>query len=125
MSTKGQSNQYGNTRGSRGKGKPTNEINFQYARDYNKHKLKIDFDKHKNDFGVSSEKDYVTNAIRFANAVDRKNCVSFVDKYGSTHKYNTRTNTYVGVDKRGYIFTYFKPSTGEKYYHKKLEEKNK
>ncbi len=119
MSSKGPSYKYGNTRGSNGVGVATKHINYQYARNYSKVKLRIDFIKHSKDFGVSSMKDYETSAVRFANTVDRKNCISFVDKRGSTHKYNKKTNTYVGVDKNGYVFTYFKPKDGIKYFYKK------
>ncbi len=125
MSTKGQSNQYGNTNGSRGAGVPTKHINYKYAKDYNKNLAKKDFDKHKANFGVPSKESYVTNAVRFANTIDRKNCISFVDEHGSTHKYNRKTNTYAGIDKKGYIFTYFKPKEGINYYYRKKKGNSK
>ena len=122
MSTKGPSNRYGNTNGSKGNGIATKHINYQYAKDYNKSKLSTDFEKHSADFGVSNERDYASHAVHFANTIDRKNCDSFVDAKGSTHKYNKITNTYVVVDKKGYVVTYFKPSRGINYYH---EQKGK
>lgn len=123
MATKGASYKYGNTRGSNGVGVPSRHINYQYAKDYNKNKLAIDFIKHGKDFGASSEKDYASHAVHFANMVDRKNNVSFVDSKGTTHKYNKQTNTYVAVDKKGYVVTYFKPTTGKAYYYKQKETK--
>jgi pyocin large subunit-like protein len=125
MGSKGASYRYGNTRGSNGIGIPSVHINYQYAKDFNKVKLPIDFLKHGKDFKVTSMKDYAINAVKFANTVDRKNCISFVDKHGSTHKYNKKTNTYIGVDKKGYVFTYFKPKEGIKYFYKKKGENRK
>lgn len=125
MATKGASYKYGNTNGSNGEGKPTEHINYQYAKDYNKNKLTADFKKHGSSFGVNTEQTYESSAVRFANTVDRKNCVSFVDKRGTTHKYNKQTNTYIAVDKKGYVVTYFKPTQGYKYYLIKKGEKKK
>jgi hypothetical protein len=61
--------------------------------------------------------------VSFANTVDRKNCVSFIDKNGSTYKYNKTTNTLAIITKNGYVVTYFKPSAGYEYY--KNEKKRK
>lgn len=33
---------------------------------------------------------YATHAVKFANTIDRKNCVSFIGEKSSTHKYNKR-----------------------------------
>jgi len=125
MATKGASNRYGNSNGAGGKGIPTKHIGYQYAKDYNKNKLHNDFHKHASKFGVSTESEYAAHAVHFANAVDRKNCVSFIDQRGTTHKYNMQTNTYVSVDKKGYIVTYFKPTDGSAYYFRKKGEMKK
>lgn len=124
MATKGPTFLYGNTNGSLGRGEITEHIGYKYAKDYNKHKLFVDFIKHGSDFGVGSKEDYAAHAIHFANFVDRKNCISFIDKVRTTHKYNVSTNTYVAVDKKGYVITYFKPKEGKKYYMNKKKEKN-
>lgn len=123
MATKGPTYLYGNTNGSLGRGEKTEHIGYKYAKDYNKNRLSVDFVKHGSDFGVGSKNDYAAHAVHFANFVDRKNCISFIDKVGTTHKYNVKTNTYISVDKRGYVITYFKPEDGIKYYNRKLKEK--
>lgn len=125
MATKGASNRYGNTNGAHGKGIPTKHIGYQYAKDYNKNRLRKDFRKHASEFGASTENEYAAHAIHFANVVDRKNCISFIDRRGTTHKYNKQTNTYVAVDKNGYIVTYFKPTDRLAYYFRKKGEKEK
>lgn len=103
MPTKGPCFLYGNTNGS-----PTIHINFPYAIDFNNKKLSIHLKKHGKQFNAISELDYKTKAINFANKVDRENCISFVDNFGSTHKFNTKTLEYVIVDKNQIIVTYFK-----------------
>ena len=124
MATKGASNRYGNSRGANHQGKATEHINYQWAKDFNKHSLKQHFIDHASNFGVTSIESYKQHAIKFANAVDRKNCVSFVDaKTKATYKYNTATNTLVIVDKRGYVATYYKPKGGYEYYKKQEKEK--
>jgi len=125
MATKGASNRYGNSNGAGGKGLPTKHIGYQYAKDYNKHRLQVDFVKHGEKFGVSTEYEYASHAIHFANVVDRKNNLSFIDSRHTTHKYNLKTNTYVVVDKNGYVVTFFKPSQGIMYYCKKYKEMKK
>lgn len=52
--------------------------------------------------------EYKAKAIRSANTIDKKHCVAFVDKGGSTHKFNKNTYDYVIVDKKGYIITFHK-----------------
>lgn len=44
----------------------------------------------------------------FANYIDKKNIVSFVDHRDATQKYDKIKN-FIIIDKRGYIVTYFKP----------------
>ncbi len=105
MATKGQSNQYDNTKG----GAPhraTRHINYKYAKEFNKATLKNHFDNHHKEFHVKSEKDYERKAIRFANKIDYRNCKSVVDKDGTTYKYNIKTREYVMVTKTGIIETY-------------------
>ena len=48
---------------------------------------------------------------------DRKNYKSFVDREtGKTYKYSPKSNEFIIVDKRGYIVTYYKPTSGYDYY---------
>lgn len=123
MGTKGPSYRYGNTRGTDGRGKVSEHINFQYAKDYNKNRLNNDFERHAKDFGISNIKDYAHSAVHFSNVIDRVNNISFIDKKGTTHKYNQKKNIYAAIDKKGYVVTYFKPREGLKYYYRKKGEK--
>lgn len=73
--------------------------------------------------GFSTKTEYGQHAIKFANTVDNKNCVSFIDKNGSTYKYNKKTNELAIINKDGTVITYFKPKDGYNYYKQQKKEK--
>ena len=124
MATKGASNRYGNTRGSKHQGEATEHINFPWAKDFNKKSLDKDFDEHGKELGLDSKESYKQHAIKFANTVDRKNCVSFVDvNSGATYKYNKKTSELAIITKDGYVATYFKPKDGYSYYKKEKDKR--
>lgn len=85
MATKGASNHYGNARGGR-QGHTTAHTGFAWAKDFNKKTLHHHFNDHGHQFGCNTQMSYAAHAVAFANNVDRVNCVSFVDKKGSTYK---------------------------------------
>ena len=114
-STKGASNHYGNSRGGK-QGKPTTHIGFAWAKDFNKSTLQDHFQRHGKQVGCSSKEAYAAKAVRFSNLVDRKNCVSFVDRRGSTYKFNKSSGDFAVITKNGYVVTYFKPKDGYNYY---------
>lgn len=115
MSTKGAGNRYGNSRG--GKiGHPTAHIGFAWAKDFNKHSVKLHFVKHGCQLNSPTQTSYVAKAVRFANTIDRKNNVSYVRKNGQTVKFNKKTGEFSVIDKKGYVVTYFKPDRGYEYY---------
>ena len=89
MSTKGASNRYGNTRGGT-QGHPTKHIGYAWAKAFNKSTLNNHFSKHGSQVGAPTKSSYEAKAVRFANTVDRKNCVSFVKSNGSTYKFNKK-----------------------------------
>lgn len=124
MSTKGASNRYGHTRNGR-IGKASSHINYAWARDFNKRTLLDHFERHGSQLNKPTKESYVANAIKFANTIDKKDCVSFVDKNGTTYKYNTKKNILVIVNKKGYVITYFKPTEGYKYYQKNKRSRKK
>lgn len=105
MATKGPSNRYGNN-----KGTATSKINFPFAvpryigRNHKEH-----MEKHFQDFNVKDSNDYIAKAVNFGNDVDRVNYDSFVDKSGTTYKYNKQNNALLIVSKEGNIITYYKP----------------
>lgn len=122
MGTKGASNHYGNSRNGRS-GKASSHINYSWAKDFNSKTLNDHFNRHGAQMGCDTKESYAAHAVKFANNVDKTNCVSFVDKKGSTYKYNVKTNTLSVVTKDGYVITYFKPAAGYDYY--KAEKKRK
>lgn len=125
MATKGASNHYGNARGGR-QGHITAHTGFAWAKDFNKHSLKLHIDEHMKTMGLSSTADYVAHAVKFANFVDRENHVSYVRPNGQTVKFSKKTGELVIVDKRGYVTTYFKPySSVERAYIYYLEDRRK
>lgn len=120
MPTKGASNRYGNSRGSRN-GHPTEHTGFAWAKDFDKSTLKSHAEKHGQQDGTVS---YVAHAVAFANRIDRQYHVSYVRKDGSTVKYSKKTNEFVIVDKNGLVKTYYKPKSGIKEYYKDRRKHN-
>lgn len=119
MATKGASNLYGNSRGGR-KGFATIKIAYAWAKDFIKTTIKNHFNDHGKSMKADNLKAYIAHAVKFANTIDKKNCVSFIDKNHTTYKYNKITNELVLVTSDGYVVTYFKPKDGYKYF---LEQK--
>ena len=114
MATKGPSNRYGETRGGR-QMHDTGSISYPWAKGFNRASLGRHYDDHA--VGIKTKESYVASAVKFANTVDKKNCVSFVDsETGSTYKYNKATNEFAIITKSGYIVTYYKPKGGYNYY---------
>lgn len=121
MATKGASNRYGNTKGSNRQDKPSEEINYAWAKDFNKKSLAKHYSDHGKDIGLDNQESYRQHAIRFANTIDKKNNISFVDSStNSTYKYNKSTNEFVIITKDGYVVTYFKHKEGYSYYNNQI-----
>jgi|SRR5690554_933028 len=109
MATKGKSNLYG--RGKRGK--PNQNISYQYSKMYLPGGYEKHYIKHgKNEMGLSDDQ-YRSRGISFANKVDRKNHLSFVNEKGLTYKYSLKTKELVMVTKEGNIATYYITSLKE------------
>lgn len=119
---KGPSNRYGNTNGAKHRGVITRFIGYAWAKYFNKYTLKKHYNDHGKSMGFSNVYDYTQHAIKFANTVDRKNNVSFIDKNGSTYKYSKKTNEFAIIKKDGTVVTYFIPETKYKYYLKQKKE---
>lgn len=115
MTTKGPSNRFGNARGG-SKGHATAHTGFAWAKGFNRTTLTDHFERHGSQVNVSSKESYAAHAVSFANTVDRKNNKSFVDKNGSTYKYNVVTNEFAVITKKGVVVTYYKPAAGYEYY---------
>lgn len=124
MATKGASNHYGNSQNGR-RGKPSSNINYAWAKDFNKKTLQIHFERHGSQMGCTTKESYVAHAVKFANTIDKKECISFVAKNGTTYKYNIKKNILAIIDKKGYVITYFKPKMGFKYYEDDRRRKKK
>ena len=124
MATKGPSNRYGNSRGGK-QGHKTSHIGFPWAKDFNNKTKTIHFNKHGFQMNTGTEDSYVAHAIKFANTIDRINCISFLDKKDSTYKYNKKTNEFAVISKKGYVITYFKPTEGYEYYLSQKKAKGK
>lgn len=124
MATKGASNRYGNSRGS-SSGHKTKHTGFAWAKAFNRTTLLDHYQRHGQQVKSDTKDSYSAHSIKFANTVDRKNCVSFIDKRGSTYKYNKRTNEFAIITKKGVIVTYYKPEKGYKYYLDQKKTKGK
>lgn len=122
MATKGASNRYGTTRGSQKAG-PNEKIGFAWAKKFNKKTLSTHFNKHGKEMGCGTKASYEAHAVKFANTIDKKNIISYVQKNtGTTFKYNKKTNTLALISKDGYVITYYKPKGGLDYF---LKQKNR
>ncbi len=106
MSTKGPSNRYGNTKGSRHQGEATENINYQWAKGFNKGGLDRHFKNHGKEVGATSKEQYSAKAVHFANTIDRNNYKSVVDYKGTTYKYDPRNGLMVEVSKDGYVISF-------------------
>jgi len=115
MATKGASNRYGNARGGRS-GHPTVHTGYQWAKEFNNSTLTDHFNRHGAQMNSPTETSYAAKAVSFANTVDRKNCVSFIDTKGSTYKFNKKTGELAIITSYGMVVTYFKPTDGYQYY---------
>ncbi|MBO4737483.1 MAG: hypothetical protein J5627_03495 [Bacilli bacterium] len=117
MATKGPSGRYDGTRGSNKKRDESKTISYPWAKDFNKYGANKHYNDHAKDMGLTTKEAYAAHALKFANTVDKVNCVSFVHaKTESTYKYNKVTNEFAIITKNGYVVTYYKPSGGYKYY---------
>lgn len=123
MATKGASNHYGNSRGS-SKGHATKHTSFAWAKAFNKSTLSNHFNRHGSQMNADSIESYIAHSLRFANTIDRKNNISFVDKNYSTYKYNIKTNELTIITKNGIVITYYKPKNGLNYYLDQFNKKN-
>ncbi len=120
MATKGPSNRYGNAKDG-SSGHITTHTGFAWAKSFNKSTLVDHFRRHGEQMGCPTQDSYNAHAVSFANTVDRKNCVSFIDRRGSTYKYNKKSNTLAIITKQGVVVTFFKPKDGYNYYLREKE----
>ncbi len=122
MATKGASNRYGNSRGS-SLGHATKHTGFAWAKGFNKTTLDDHYQRHGSQVKSDSKESYIAHSVRFANTIDRKNCVSFVDKRGTTYKFNKRTDEFAIITKKGIVVTYYKTDRGYSYYLDQINKK--
>ncbi len=120
MSTKGPSNHYGNANHGR-QGHATEHTGFAWAKGFNKNTLKGHFGDHGKEVGASNANYYAAKAVHFANAVNKKDCITKKDKHGTTYKYNKKTNEFAIITKKGVVITYYKPKGGYEYFKKQGE----
>ena len=121
---KGPSNHYGNARNGN-QGKMTIHIGYRWAKSFNKASLLDHYTRHGVQIACPSSKSYSARAVKFANLVNRKECVSFIDNRGTTYKFNKRTNEFAVITKSGMVVTYFIPQDGYKYYLKQKKMKKR
>lgn len=122
MATKGASNRYGNTRGSR-RGHETKNTGFAWAKAFNRSTLQRHFENHGKQMGTPTKESYNAKAVHFANNVDRKNCITMKSKNGTTYKYNKKTNEFAMITKNGIVITYYKPKDGISYFKRQKGRK--
>lgn len=117
---KGASNLYGNP-----SEKPTENINYPYAKKFNKQTLMSHYTNHGYEVGATDIWDYEAMAVDFANDVNNVTHDSFVDDRGTTYKFSYETYEFAIITKNGMIVTYFVPDKGEVYWHNVKEKYNR
>jgi len=117
MPTKGASYRYGNTNGAHHRGEATQNINYPWAKGFLGTNSVSHFKDHGKEMGINTEKDYVANAVHFANNVDRRHYKSVVNYKGETYKYDPGSKQLVVVTKDGYIRTYFNTKGNGGFYY--------
>lgn len=122
MSTKGAGNRYPTTRHGNHR-QTTGHINYAWAKGFNKRTLYDHFQRHGEQVKADTKEAYAAKAVRFANTIDKKDCVSFVAKNGTTYKFNKKTGEFAVIIKEGIVVTYFKPKTGIAYYESQVRRK--
>ncbi|MEG1222815.1 MAG: hypothetical protein RR342_03680 [Bacilli bacterium] len=110
MSTKGASNRYGNTNGSKHQGETNARIGYAWAKDFSKGGLDNHFKKHGNQFGVKSKEEYASQSVHFANTINKQHYITRKDYNNTTYKYDYKTGTLVIVTKEGYVISYYRPT---------------
>ncbi len=94
------------------KGKAYNGIRnmkSDFTKKNNESTLKKHFDDHGNDFGYTSETEYLNGARNFLEKAPTSTIQSFVSNEGTYFRYDTATNEFGIINKYGGISTYFKP----------------
>lgn len=79
MSTKGASNRYPTTRNGNHR-MTSGHINYAWAKAFNKRTLYDHFRRHGEQMKCDTQEAYAAKAVKFANTIDKKNCISFVAK---------------------------------------------
>ncbi|MEG0034554.1 MAG: hypothetical protein RR734_03105 [Bacilli bacterium] len=119
MSTKGASNRYGKTNGSKHQGEKDARIGYAWAKDFSKGGLDNHFKKHGNQFGVKSKEEYASQSVHFANTINRKQYKSLIDYNGTTYKYDIKNAILAIITKDGYVISYHYIRKEFWYYKKK------
>lgn len=109
---KGPSNLYGNPAG-----KPTEHINYPYAKEFNQQTLMKHYGDHGAEVDANSPLEYQELAIDFANDVNNVTHDSFVDMNGSTYKFSYETGEFAIIKSNGTVITYYIPDSGEVYWN--------
>lgn len=116
MATKGPSNRYTNTNGSAKRNKNA-DVAFAWAKRFAPITSDDHYERHASNTSLKTKESYETHAVKFANIIDKKNCVTFVDPATQkTYKYNKETNELAVITKKGIVITYYKPRKGYNYY---------
>lgn len=123
MATKGPSNLYGKTNGSRKKSSNT-DIGYPRGKNFNRDSLKDHSDRHSHDAYSHNTDEYKAKALGFVNSIDPLHNVSFVDRRGTTYKFNKKTREFAIITRKGMVVTYYKLDSYEDYL-KEIKKKGK
>ena len=116
MATKGPSNRYLNSNGSSTRNKK-GDVAFAWAKRFAPTTTDDHYSKHASNTSLKTKDSYAAHAVKFANNIDKKNCVTFVEPATrKTYKYNKETNELAVITQKGIVITYYKPRKGYNYY---------
>lgn len=94
----------------------TRNATSDFTRGNGKSTLTKHFNDHKDDFGYTTETQYLNGARNFLEKSPTSTTQSFTSKEGTYFRYDTATNEFGIINQYGGISTYYKPTDGLKYW---------
>ncbi|MFD2671262.1 pre-toxin TG domain-containing protein [Marinicrinis sediminis] len=98
----------------------TRNPELDFTRANGKSTLQKHFNDHKDDFGYTTETEYLNGAKNFLEKSPTSTTQSFVSDGGTYFRYDTATNEFGIINQYGGISTYYKPTDGLKYWQEQI-----
>ncbi|WP_235885567.1 hypothetical protein [Paenibacillus cymbidii] len=93
-----------------------------FTRGNGKSTLTKHFNDHKDDFGYTTESEYLDGSRNFLEKSPTSTTQSFVSNEGTYFRYDTATNEFGIINQYGGISTYYKPTEGLIYWADQIKQ---